>query len=91
MADREKTIRGMRICELDEIPVRKRKGLSKEYWTGLFNALKDKWVHVGDLKIQTGYALTTIRIKARKFGFYTVISRDKNWLYIKKETTENRD
>jgi len=86
----DRTIRGMRVCSFEEIPVWRRRGLSKQYWTSILDALLDNWVHIGDLKQQTGYAIDTIRTKARNFGYYTAISEDKNWLYIRKKEEKEK-
>jgi len=83
----EKTIRGMRVCEYEAIPYQqrgRRKGYPIKYWESLFDSLKDHWVNIGDIKKQTTYAINGIRTKARKCGYHTAVSKDKNWLYIKK-------
>jgi len=87
MPQEEKTIRGIRVCEYEEIPSLsrgRRRGFTKEYWDNLFESLKNHWVNVGDIKKQTTYAIMGIRRKAKELGYITFFSKDKNWIYIKK-------
>ena len=92
MNQEEKTIRGLRVCEYEAIPSQergRRTGFTIEYWKNLFESLQDHWVNVADIKKQTTYALDGIRRKATQCGFVTIVSRDKNWLYIKSKSMKD--